>query len=82
MKSILAFIGFVLIMILGYYFVIFLFVNSYNTETEKYKKELGKNIVIQNDTLKILDYSFIDENFTLSNGNKVSSIVVFKDAIK
>jgi hypothetical protein len=38
----------------------------------KYKAEVGRTVVLGKDTLTIVDYSILMENFTLSNGQKVS----------
>ena len=48
-----------------------------NTEN-KYKKHIGKKHVIDKDTLTIVDYSIFNENFTLSDGRKVSYILIGK----
>ena len=48
----------------------------------KYKVKIGQNIIIEKDTLTIIDYSAIMENFTLSNGKKVNASIVFnKDSV-
>ena len=49
-----------------------------NTEN-KYKKHIGKKHIIDKDTLTIVDYSIWEENFTLSDGRKVSYILIGKD---
>lgn len=49
-----------------------------NTEN-KYKKHIGKKHVIDKDTLIIVDYSILNESFTLSDGRKVSYVLIGKD---
>jgi hypothetical protein len=81
-KLLLSFLGAIIMIVILYSLLISFVENNINNEIKKYKSKLGEKYIIGNDTLIILDYSMFDENFTLSNGNKVSSIVVFKDAIK
>lgn len=45
----------------------------------EYKKQIGKTYVLDKDTLIIVDYSILDENFTLSDGRKVNYILIEKD---
>ena len=46
--------------------------DSIDKEKNRYRIEIGKTIIIGKDTLKVLDYSTLQENFTLSNGATVS----------
>jgi len=39
---------------------------------EQYKEYVGEKIVLENDTLTIIDYSIWRENVTLSNGTTVN----------
>ena len=48
-------------------------------EENKYKAHIGEQYVIDKDTLTIVDYSIWEENFTLSNGRKVSYVLVAED---
>lgn len=61
----------------------FLLVNSIVKDIEKkqnkYKSEIGKKIVIENDTVTIVNYSIIMESFTLSNDQTVDCNFVFKN---
>ena len=43
-----------------------------DTEINKVKEKVGKRIVIQKDTLMIIDYSILNNNYTLEDGRKVS----------
>jgi len=52
--------------------------NSFESNNIKIKSYLGKSFVINNDTSTIIDYSFIEGNFTLSNGTKINFDLVEK----
>ena len=47
-------------------------VGEINSIDDKYKPYVGEIIVISKDTLYILDYSILNENFTLSNGSVIN----------
>lgn len=53
-------------------------VEGISSEQDKYKKHIGNTVVLQKDSLKVVDYSFINGTFTLSNGVKVDTSLVFK----
>ena len=72
MKKYFSLLAALLVLALAFCFVIKFIIESIEKESYKYKKEVGKNIVIGKDTLQILDYSKFNENFTLSNGTTVS----------
>lgn len=69
MKTILA-LGFTLILSLSLttYFID----KGLSNEQDKYKPYVGETVIIGKDTSQIIDYSTLNENFTLSNGKKVS----------
>ena len=46
-------------------------------EKSKYKTKIGQKLVLEKDTLTIVDYSSVMETFTLSNGKEVNSSIVF-----
>ena len=50
-----------------------------STEENKYKKHLGKNYIIDKDTLTIVDYSIFLETFTLSDERKVNYMLIGKE---
>ena len=51
-------------------------------EQNKYKVKIGQKVFLEKDTLTIIDYSSIMENFTLSNGKTVNASFVFsKDSV-
>jgi len=41
---------------------------------DKYKAKIGSKIIIAHDTLMVVDYSILKDNFTLSNKTEVSSV--------
>ncbi len=49
-------------------------------EKEKYKVFIGQKFVLEKDTLIIVDYSMIQQNFTLSNGEEVNENLVFNNS--
>lgn len=49
---------------------------------EKFKKLVGESCVINNDTLLIIDYSFFENDYTLSNGLKVNSELIKLNLVK
>ena len=51
-------------------------------EKNKYKVKIGQKVILEKDTLAIIDYSSIMETFTLSNGKEVNASIVFnKDSV-
>ena len=46
---------------------------------DKYKKHLGEKYIIDKDTLTVIDYSLISENFILSDGRKVHYTLIRND---
>jgi len=61
-----------LIMFLFLCYSVYMLDRNITKGKEKYRNEIGKTIIVGKDTLKILDYSTFQENFTLSNGATVS----------
>lgn len=63
-----------------------LLVNSFtrdiNKEKNKYRAEVGKEVILEKDTLTIIDYSSIKETFTLSDGREVDASLVLNKDIK
>lgn len=53
-----------------------------NKKTDEYKSKIGQRIVIEKDTLTVVDYSIVMETFTLSNGKQVNSVIVFGNKAK
>jgi len=52
-----------------------------NQQNDKYKKEIGEAILLSNDTLIIIDYSMINDNFSLEDGKKVNYDLAIKNKI-
>jgi len=46
-------------------------------EQNKYKAEIGKKLILEKDTLTIINFSSDMKNFTLSNGTIVNASLVF-----
>ena len=47
-------------------------VGDMDKRDKEMKSHVGKTFIIDKDTLTIIDYSFMDNNYTLGNGLKVS----------
>ena len=56
--------------------------NDFKSSMEKkeleIKKELGKKVVFEKDTVTVIDYNTLKETYTLSNGIEVSFYLVSK----
>jgi hypothetical protein len=48
-------------------------------EKNKYAVKIGQKVILEKDTLTIIDYSSIMETFTLSNGQQVNAWIVFNN---
>lgn len=57
--------------------------NDVETEIDdkklEYEKYIGETVIIEKDTLTIVDYSIMGDNFTLSNGLNVNKKIIIKD---
>lgn len=60
------------IIILSIFLMIGIIVGTQSKEKTKRVPRLGTKIVMYSDTLMIVDYSLLNENYTLSNNTKVS----------
>jgi len=69
---------FVVIVFIVWYLCLNHIVYIYEKEAIKYKDKIGTKIILNKDTLLILDYSLLNENFKLSNGQTVSFELVNK----
>jgi hypothetical protein len=58
--------------------VVFIIDREINNAKNKIEVNLGKKVVMENDTLLIIDYSFYESTYTLSNGKIVSIKLVEK----
>jgi hypothetical protein len=45
-------------------------------EKAEYEVNVGKRMILEKDTLTIIDFSTLDETYTLSNGIKVSKGII------
>lgn len=52
--------------------------SEYSKAENSIKKEVGKKVILEKDTLTIIDYSILNDTYTLSNGVKVSFELVEK----
>lgn len=50
--------------------------NSLDANIEDMKSKIGTEFVLEGDTLLIIDYSTLNDNYTLSNGTKVSKELI------
>lgn len=58
------------------FFGIYYLASEIESKRDAMKANVGKKIVIGNDTLLIVDYSYVFESYTLSNGTEVSETFV------
>lgn len=53
-------------------------INTNLTKTEnKYKSKIGQKLILEKDTLIIIDYSLLRSTFTLSNNKEVNKKLIF-----
>lgn len=55
---------------------------SFDSDQTKFNQNIGKKVVVEKDTLTILDGSMIFQTYTLSNGVKINSNKLDKFLIK
>jgi len=77
-KKILIVIGVLLFVSICLTYLIKSFEYQINNEKTKFEVNIGKSVIIENDTLSIMDYSMLESNYTLSNGKKVSFELINK----
>lgn len=46
--------------------------HAFKKEHDRYTTRVGEKVVLSGDTLMIIDYSFVNSNFTLEDGRKIS----------
>lgn len=51
--------------------------NKIKEEKSRFKKEVGHEIILEKDTLTVIDYDSWSETFTLSDGKEVDASIVF-----
>lgn len=59
-------------------FLVYVFSDEENEMRAQYKTNLEKTIVIDQDTLTIIDYSYVFSNYGLSNGATISAELAHK----
>lgn len=72
-------IGFIMYVLVSSFFVIFF--TKIEKEKDSYERYIGKKMILDKDTLTIINYSIISETFTLSNGQKVTYKLVSKNTL-
>lgn len=55
-----------------------LLTDGVNEEVAKYENKVGERVVLKTDTLMIIDYSLLKNNFTLEDGREISFDLVDK----
>lgn len=78
-KVVLTMIILTFVFIIYVYSLAYLVTNEVSKEQNKYKEKIGKSFVLGTDTCTIINYSTINETFTLSNGKEVSSALIFNN---
>lgn len=53
-------------------------IDAVDDEADSYKAHIGEVYVLDGDSLKIIDYSMINETYTLSNGVEVNKALIEK----
>ena len=55
-----------------------LLMNILNSEVDKIKVKVGSKLILEKDTVMIIDYSLLKKNYMLSNGKEISFELVKK----
>ena len=55
-----------------------LLMNNLNSEVDKIKVKIGSKLILEKDTVMIIDYSLLKNSYTLSNGKEISFDLVEK----
>ena len=55
-----------------------LLTNNIGSEIEKVEAMVGTKVVLEKDTAIIIDYSILEESYTLSNGKEISFVLAQK----
>lgn len=71
----------IITLVLAFFLLKFL-VDSYEKIENDYVKNLGTEIIINNDTLIIVDFSIVENSFVLNNGTTVSKEYIKKYKVK
>jgi len=57
-------------------------VNSYNSYEDSVKIMVGDKVLLEKDTLSIIDYSLVNKTYELSNGSNISFDFAKKNKMK
>jgi hypothetical protein len=77
-KSFLVPFALLIVMVVAWSFLMDKASNSIGGEIDKMKENVGQKVIIKNDTLMIIDYSLLNDNYTLEDGRTISSDLVSK----
>ena len=55
-----------------------LLMNNLNSEMDKIKVKVGSKLILEKDTVMIIDYSLLKNNYMFSNGKEISFELVEK----
>lgn len=66
----------IIILIIFFFYGIIKISSTYNESSNDMSANIGKQIVLGKDTLVVIDYNSVMENYTLSNGLSVSKQIV------
>jgi ABC-type transport system involved in multi-copper enzyme maturation permease subunit len=69
--------GVMILFVFAFIFILQFLFNGIDKEKDKYKSKIGVTYVLDGDTTTVVDYSTIMETFTLSNGKKINSSLLF-----
>ena len=53
-------------------------INDIKQDVKKIETKVGLRVVLEKDTLMVIDYSYVNDNYTLSSGIEVSRELVDK----
>lgn len=54
-------------------FLINSIIKDYSSDKDKYEINIGKHVILEEDTLLITDYSIWDNTYTLYNGEEINA---------
>jgi hypothetical protein len=61
------------------YILFYVLITAVAASDQEYKERLGTKIIIEKDTLKVVDYSFSDKQFVLSDGRVLNSTLILQE---
>jgi hypothetical protein len=81
-KMIIATVCVVIVFVLCVHLLISSITTGISKEKDKYKVKIGQKFILEKDTLTIVDYSSLMENFKLSNDKEVNASLIFNNSNK